>query len=150
EQLRQIPNHGIGYGILQYLGRVRALSELPEPQVSFNYMGQFDKLQEPGLILGPAAEPCGPEVSPRHARPRLLDVTGIVVGGRLRVEFTYSSAFHEQGTMERLAARYVEALTALIKHCIRSARTSSVESIYPLAPSQQGMLFESLAHPASG
>lgn len=43
EQLRAIPNGGIGYGVLRYLAEDKALIEhfnnIPEPQVFFNYFG---------------------------------------------------------------------------------------------------------------
>ncbi len=48
EQLRQIPNQGIGYGILRYLSSdeetVNKLQQLPKPEISFNYLGQFDQV----------------------------------------------------------------------------------------------------------
>ncbi|WP_459546692.1 amino acid adenylation domain-containing protein [Nocardia sp. X0981] len=48
EQLRRIPGHGIGYGLLRYLGTdtARVLGALPTPQVSFNYLGRFDTLPD--------------------------------------------------------------------------------------------------------
>jgi non-ribosomal peptide synthase protein (TIGR01720 family) len=43
EQLAAVPDNGIGYGLLRYLNpeTVRALSELPESQIDFNYLGRF-------------------------------------------------------------------------------------------------------------
>ncbi|MEE4540410.1 amino acid adenylation domain-containing protein [Streptomyces sp. V4-01] len=43
EQLRTIPDHGLGYGMLRHLdpeARVR-LAALPEPQIGFNYLGRY-------------------------------------------------------------------------------------------------------------
>ncbi|HET9479993.1 MAG TPA: condensation domain-containing protein, partial [Pyrinomonadaceae bacterium] len=46
-QLRSIPAHGIGYGLLRYLNDDAEVSgqmrDLPEPEVSFNYLGQLDQ-----------------------------------------------------------------------------------------------------------
>ncbi|GHC63193.1 non-ribosomal peptide synthetase [Streptomyces cinnamoneus] len=44
EQLRAIPDNGIGYGLLRYLNPETgaALSALPAPQISFNYLGRID------------------------------------------------------------------------------------------------------------
>src|SRR5207244_11445445 len=52
EQLRRIPKHGIGYGLLRYLrGDMQVAADLralPQAEVSFNYLGQFDQvLPEP-------------------------------------------------------------------------------------------------------
>ncbi|MGC2774359.1 MAG: amino acid adenylation domain-containing protein, partial [Bradyrhizobium sp.] len=45
EALRAVPDHGLGYGVLRYLGASEhreALSQLPSPRIIFNYLGRFD------------------------------------------------------------------------------------------------------------
>ncbi|GAA3356381.1 hypothetical protein GCM10017744_022730 [Streptomyces antimycoticus] len=57
EQLRRVPDHGIGYGLLRYLDPESSarLAGGAEPQVAFNYFGRF---ATPGAPLPPtAAEP---------------------------------------------------------------------------------------------
>ena len=185
EQLRRIPSGGIGYGILRYLAESPALVQAAEPQLSFNYMGQFDQLQSSGIIQGAADFPSSPDIGAQNLRTYVLEMTGIVTGGRLEMGLTYSDSFHARSTMERLLDRYMDALTGLIAHCralaaveytpsdfpqskldqtgldsalVAIARANRghkigaplIEAIYPLAPSQQGMLLESLAFPESG
>ena len=43
EQLRAVPNNGLGYGLLRYLNpqAVAQLASLPAPQIGFNYLGRF-------------------------------------------------------------------------------------------------------------
>ena len=45
ENLRSVPENGIGFGILKYLSSDEDIrnnfKSLPEPEISFNYMGQF-------------------------------------------------------------------------------------------------------------
>jgi len=43
EQLRGVPNHGIGYGVLRYMVRDRALQGLPYPRIRFNNQGNFSQ-----------------------------------------------------------------------------------------------------------
>ncbi|MFD0394694.1 condensation domain-containing protein [Streptomyces nogalater] len=48
EQLRALPDHGLGYGMLRYLhepARAR-LSGLPAPRIGFNYLGRFSSGQD--------------------------------------------------------------------------------------------------------
>jgi len=49
EKLRAIPNRGIGYGILRYLCQDstvhQELATIVTPEISFNYLGQFDQIQ---------------------------------------------------------------------------------------------------------
>lgn len=69
EQLRAIPNKGIGFGALRYLGDAQArerLAALPEPRVTFNYLGQFDGSfsADEQALFSPAGEGTGAEQSP--------------------------------------------------------------------------------------
>ncbi|MEU6482645.1 amino acid adenylation domain-containing protein [Streptomyces sp. NPDC046887] len=43
EQLRAVPDHGIGYGMLRYLNptTATALAQAPRPQIGFNYLGRL-------------------------------------------------------------------------------------------------------------
>lgn len=47
DKLRRVPNKGIGYGILRYLTKDQtksaSLVAAPFPEISFNYLGQFDE-----------------------------------------------------------------------------------------------------------
>ena len=62
EQLRSIPNHGVGYGILRYLSDQNVssqLNDIDEPQVLFNYLGQYDQLFTDNSIFMLAKEKGG-------------------------------------------------------------------------------------------
>jgi len=43
EQLRGVPNNGLGYGLLRYLNRQTGsqLAKFAAPQIGFNYLGRF-------------------------------------------------------------------------------------------------------------
>jgi non-ribosomal peptide synthase protein (TIGR01720 family) len=120
EQLRSIPDRGIGYGVLRYLSEesiIQQLQALPQAEVKFNYLGQFDQVVSGSSLFRPAAESCGSTKSQRGSRDCLLEVNGIIVGGQLRLDWTYSKALHQQGTIEKLAQEFVLALRSLIAHC---------------------------------
>ena len=186
EQLRQIPNRGIGYGILRYLKAEPELAHRAE--IVFNYFGQFtdsatqsaDDQTADSLILGTEPESIGPFYSPRQTRSHLIEINGAVSGNQLQVDWTYSQQIHQAATIQRLANRFVAALRTLIRHCqspeaggytpsdfpeaplsqaeldqvlAEIASTNGVpkiEALYPLSPSQQGMLLESLSAQGSG
>ena len=121
EQLRAIPNHGIGYGLLRYLhGDVAvrdALAVLPQPAVSFNYLGNFVQEWSDASPFAPAAESRGPLHSPRGQRRHLLDIRGSIANGQLELVWTYSANVHDESTVEQLAQVYLATLRALIAHC---------------------------------
>jgi non-ribosomal peptide synthase protein (TIGR01720 family) len=178
EQLRAIPNRGLGYGLLRYLSGDKeiaaALQHLPHAEVSFNYLGQFDQILPESSPFASAPESTGPVHSPRGIRKYLLDINGFISGGRLQLEWSYSENFHRRATIEHLAQDYLAALRTLIAHCqspeaggytpadfplarLEQARLDwlvgtdrGIEDIYPLSPVQEGMLFYSLLAPESG
>jgi amino acid adenylation domain-containing protein/non-ribosomal peptide synthase protein (TIGR01720 family) len=121
EQLRAIPNRGIGYGVLRYLSDDREISErfsrLPKAEVVFNYLGQFDQVLPTSSLLNFAQESSGSSHSLRNKRTHLLEVNGGISQGRLQMNWTYSNNLHRQSTVETLAQRFIEAMRSLIAHC---------------------------------
>jgi len=144
EQLRAIPNRGLGYGVLRYLWGDAALTEqlraLPQADVSFNYLGQLAQVLPEGSLFGPARESRGPAHSPRGTRRHLLDVMGSIAEGRLQLVWTYSAHVHSGATIARLAQAYIEALRSLIRHCLSPEAGGYTPSDFPLAQLDQGEL----------
>jgi len=121
EQLRSVPNRGIGYGVLRYMHPDRHIADqlrsLPQAPVSFNYLGHSQQMAGREGILTPAPESVGPTNGPRNERAHLVDVNGDVSGGRLRMTWTFSRNRHRRQNMERVCHRFVMALQELIDHC---------------------------------
>jgi non-ribosomal peptide synthase protein (TIGR01720 family) len=151
EQLRRVPNRGIGFGILRYLApdneareRLRAL---PQAGVSFNYLGQVDAAmaEDAPFALDIAPESVGPVASPQGTRRHLLDIVGVVTGERLRVDWVFGSAIHEQPTIERLAHEFIDVLREIIAHCQSPEAGGYTPSDFPLANLDEGQLNTLLA-----
>ena len=175
EQLRRIPHHGLGYGLLRWLNTVSSeqLHDRAQAEVAFNYLGQFDQVDGASSLFRFADEPSGPPRSPNAERPSLIEINSLVVGGRLQIEWRYSPALHDETTIAAVAEGFVAALRTLIAHCTSPEAGGATPSdfplaqldqrqldallkhagpivdIYPLAPMQQGMLFHNLYTPAS-
>jgi non-ribosomal peptide synthase protein (TIGR01720 family) len=149
EQLRRIPNRGIGYGLLRYLsldrGISRQLQALPQAQVSFNYLGQFDQMLSPSSLFALAKERSGPYRSARGERIYPLEITGRIMGGQLHVDWSYSENVHRHTTIEALAKSFLEALRALIVHCQSPEAGGYTPSDFPAAGLSQGDLDDLMA-----
>jgi amino acid adenylation domain-containing protein/non-ribosomal peptide synthase protein (TIGR01720 family) len=121
EQLRRLPQQGIGYGILRYLSPDEAmrfqLQHLPQPEVSFNYLGQLDGVLSASPLLGFATESAGSPVSSLGVCNHLLEINAFVVNGKLQLDWTYSQNIHHRETVERFAFGFIDALQSLIDHC---------------------------------
>ncbi len=141
EQLRRLPNRGIGYGMLRYLRgdeSVRQqLADLPQSEINFNYLGKFDSLLPGDRMFSFAEEDRGPEFSPSTPRRHLLEVVALVSGGRLEVEWTYNTRHHRAETVERLARSYMSRLQALIAHCLSAGEATLAASDFPEADLSQ-------------
>jgi amino acid adenylation domain-containing protein/non-ribosomal peptide synthase protein (TIGR01720 family) len=178
ELLRAIPKRGIGYGVLKHLSRdeevVRKLSGGTNADLRFNYLGQFDQVFKAEGVFKPAQESSGPSQAAENRMTWALDVSGMVAGGRLRMDWVYRKSSHSQERVAELADHYMEALEELMAHC-RSEEAGGytpsdfplakldqpalervievglkVEDIYPLSPMQQGLLFHSLYEAGTG
>ena len=166
EQLRAIPNRGIGYGMLRYLsgnGEVAdRLSRLPQAEVRFNYLGQRDTFLASSNMFAPwsavpwhhfgqsgakashsreALETGGEAQSPKGERGYLLNVISSVTNGQLRFDWTYSENIHARKTIESLADTCLAALRALLS----DTKTVYAPSDFPKAKISQSDLNTILA-----
>ena len=136
EQVRSIPGQGLGYGVLRYLGNeevAKRLRELPHAEVSFNYLGQMDRVLPEDTVFGAAPESSGPYRGSSGRRMYLLEINAMIAGGRLQVSWSYSSQIHRQETIAALATAYVQSLRAIIEHCTSEEAGGYTPSDFPLA-----------------
>ncbi|MBD0673127.1 non-ribosomal peptide synthetase, partial [Streptomyces sp. CBMA156] len=171
EQLRAVPDRGLGYGALRHLARDEALAALPAPGISFNYLGRFDWSADGAALVRAVPGGLGGAEAPGAERPHLLDVVARVEDGRLEIGWYHSAGRHRPETVAGLARAMLRALEEIVAHCAEpgaGGRTPAdfplarldqaavdriagdgrtVADVYPLTPMQAGMLFHSLLDP---
>jgi non-ribosomal peptide synthase protein (TIGR01720 family) len=149
EQLRRIPNRGIGYGLLRYLSDdaeiVEALKLMPQAEIVFLYQGQQDQKSTEPVAFRPAPENNGLNQSPRGLRSHLFEIGGHVVGSQLRISRAYSENLHERSTVERLAESYIEALRSIITHAVSVEAGAYAAADFPEAGLSQQDLDDIIA-----
>jgi amino acid adenylation domain-containing protein/non-ribosomal peptide synthase protein (TIGR01720 family) len=115
ERVRQMPNGGIGFGVLRYLTRnaeVNAdLERLSHAPIAFNYLGQFVGAAMPSTMNEPLD--VGPTRGARNLRRHLIEVNGYMANGQMTFDFHYSQNLHERSTIERLAEGFLRGLDEL-------------------------------------
>jgi non-ribosomal peptide synthase protein (TIGR01720 family) len=117
EQLRRIPDRGIGYGVLKYMNGEESLSGEDPWDVVFNYLGQLDNVVRGSEWIGAAQESTGRHSGGENGAESRMVVNSMIVSGELVMNWSYSSRHYEVATIERLSGMYRRNLELLIAHC---------------------------------
>jgi non-ribosomal peptide synthase protein (TIGR01720 family) len=131
EEVRGVPRKGIGYGVLRYL-REGGEGLSWSGEVSFNYLGQAGRGRG-GRYLVPGREGMGSPRGGRSRRVSPLEVNAAVVGGRLRVMWTYSRERYGAEEVRRLGAGQLEELRRLVEVTEGGEERAYVPSDFPSA-----------------
>lgn len=121
-QVRAVPNHGIGFGILKYLcpdASVRnALAAVPQPEVAFNYLGHANRSERevPSAAADDARLANRAARGGRNLRRHLLEISAYAAAGVLSIDIHFSANVHARATIQRLADRMIAALEAAAAH----------------------------------
>ncbi|QLE75209.1 amino acid adenylation domain-containing protein [Streptomyces rectiverticillatus] len=131
EQLRAVPDRGLGHGLLRHLNAqtVPALAALPGSQLLFNYRGRTDRQAAAGgsrhWAFAPDAERAavaeGAAPDAAMPAPYPLEIDAVVVSGadgrpELAVEWSWPHALFTGEQVAALATRWFDALDALARH----------------------------------
>ena len=171
QQLRAVPDAGLGYGLLRYLNPQTApvLADLPHPEILFNYLGRFAMSEESdwtaSMALGAGADP---EMSMAHG----LELNAISLdrssGPELKATWSWATAVLSEDGVNDLAREWFHALELLVAHASRQRtqglapsdvplvnlsqweidqlekKHGKLEDILPLSTVQEGLLFHSV------
>ncbi len=145
EQLRRIPEKGIGYGLLRYSNprfapEFQALESRKRPLVSFNYLGQLDGTLAGDSFFQSAPDRIGRPRSPRGERRHLIDVTAVTTRGRLQVEWMYAGKVFERRSIETLNEAFLDALRSLLQSGDEPEMDAYSPSDFPLLDLDQAKL----------
>jgi non-ribosomal peptide synthase protein (TIGR01720 family) len=106
EQLARVPSNGIGYGMLRFacpdLEIRRRLGAVRHPRIAINYMGTFgfDEVSQAEEMFDVCTAPYGDTDDGTGTWPYDLDVGGVVVGGRLRLDVNYHTNVYRARTAQ--------------------------------------------------
>jgi len=132
ENLRSIPQKGVGYGILKYLTKEEYKKDMEidiAPDISFNYLGQYDQDINNELFTYSSLSG-GSNASPDFKMLCSIQINSMVKNGELHVIIDFSEKEFERETIEKLANIYENALTEIIRHCSEKKETEYTPSDY--------------------
>ncbi|OXM47308.1 non-ribosomal peptide synthetase [Amycolatopsis alba] len=171
ENVRTVPDGGLGYGMLRHLNAETApvLAALPKAEIGFNYLGRFSSRSDGDAklwqITGIAGSAAAQDTPLRH----VLEIDAVVVDGAGGPEFTltvtWARRILDDAGAEAFAAAWLDTLTGLAAHvdgggagghtpsdfpltALTQPEVAEVEAavpdlldIWPLSPLQEGLLF---------
>ncbi|MGF1426922.1 amino acid adenylation domain-containing protein [Kitasatospora sp. LaBMicrA B282] len=173
EQLRAVPDKGIGYGLLRHLNPRTGplLAELPRPRYGFNYLGRFAGATADWAVL-PELEGRVPGADERMPLAHGVELNALVQDGpqgpELVAEWSWAPRLRSAESVRELAEGWFAALRALAAHAaapdaggrtpsdlapaeLTQAEIEQLESqvpdlvdVLPLSPLQQGLFFHAL------
>lgn len=175
DTLGSIPHNGIGFGMAKYLRE--ETTDLPTPNLLFNYLGQFDTTEEGDSPLKLVDEDMGDSMNPNEKPPFGLSINALIEAGCLQVELQYDKAKYDSREVEVIANIYYASLESVIDYCSlqtpqhhskqaltyqklseqewQQLQTQAkeaggfIQDVYPLSPMQETMFFQALMHPES-
>ena len=107
ESIRMIPNKGIGYGAIEGYD----IEKLPK--ISFNYLGQFEKVEGERGEWEIVDEGIGEVVDERNEDENIIEINGLVIGGKLRFEM--ESKLSEEET-NKIGKIFKEKLLEIVEY----------------------------------
>lgn len=128
ERLREVPNKGIGYGILKYLTHNNKKENIAferQPQLLFNYLGQIDEDVDQ-LSMSVAKESSGKDISPKGNREHEIVITNIVQDQKLRISISYGNQQYDKETINSLLQAFEKSLHYIIGHCVSEDKKDQV------------------------
>ncbi|MBK8552373.1 MAG: hypothetical protein IPL53_15415 [Ignavibacteria bacterium] len=126
EQLRRVPDKGLGYGVLKYINKDEKLLNSESPDIIFNYLGQSDNILSGSKWFSMADEPAGMAISEDYIFSNKLSVNAIVQKGEMVLHWTYSKKHYEKQTIDKIVQNYKSNLELLIANCLIQEKSGMV------------------------
>lgn len=170
ETMRQVPNEGIGYGVL-LLGNTDRFST-EKPDIGFNYFGVIKNSgEEFNSGIKYSELDTGLNIADENgAVTNDILFDGMIIKKRLKFDIYYNKTKFDDDFVEKLKLNFESVLNNIIKHCTEQTNrvitpsdyniydlsyeefqsilqkygSENIEKVYELSPMQEGMLYHKL------
>ncbi|MCS7477865.1 amino acid adenylation domain-containing protein [Umezawaea endophytica] len=144
EDVRTVPDGGLGYGVLRHLNPEtgKALAALPKAEIGFNYLGRFSARSEgdarPWQLLGTIGGAAEQDTALRHLVEIDVAVLDAADGPELSLTLTWAERVLDEAGAESLATAWLDVLTGLAAHVGEAGAGGYTPSDFPLIPLTRG------------
>ncbi|MBF0399099.1 MAG: gramicidin biosynthesis protein, partial [Desulfobacterales bacterium] len=122
EDIRKIPNKGIGYSAIKYYTDNNELKKHKLPEILFNYLGQFDSKDEGDYQF--TGEFAGLGVDVTNIDNNILEINGMTIEGE--ISFTVSGRLIDND-LDDLSQSLKRSLENITKHCIEKIENNEIK-----------------------
>ncbi|WP_280469880.1 condensation domain-containing protein, partial [Nocardia brasiliensis] len=142
EQLRAIPDKGLGYGLLRYLDPAGAGElEHPGPQIGFNYLGRFTDTPTPagdGASVWASLTGIGGGGDENMPLAHVVEVNSVITGNdsgglELTASWRWAPELITHDRVDALARAWFEELTQIVA-AVAQGSGGHTTSDFPLTP----------------
>ncbi|MFE6690608.1 amino acid adenylation domain-containing protein [Streptomyces sp. NPDC057743] len=149
EQLRAVPDHGIGYGLLRHLnpGTRDLLKDAVTPQLGFNYLGRYAGSSAAGdagdwqlLFDGGRPRSQDPDMPVHHVLDINAYTKDLPEGPQLVAGWTWPTDLLKEEDVEELAEGWLRALRAVAEHAQAPDAGGYTPSDLPLVSLNQAQI----------
>ncbi|MEU5716187.1 amino acid adenylation domain-containing protein [Streptomyces sp. NPDC020403] len=152
EQLRTVPDHGIGYGMLRRLNPATGprLATAHSPQIGFNYLGRYTAAHTGAdggegadwevLLDGGGPRAQDPDMPVHHVLDINAHTEDLPDGPRLVTRWTWPSDLLKEEGVEALSGAFLRALRAVAEHAERPDAGGWTPSDLPLVSLDQAQI----------
>ncbi|MGN7954141.1 amino acid adenylation domain-containing protein [Bacillus sp. 22266] len=116
QTLKQVPNHGIGYGVLRYLGEHSGLEM--SAAITFNYLGELDNEIDRIEGISMSGMPLGRSMSEKNSSGMGLSLNGAVLNGQLEFDIIYDTGLYTDEDAQTLVLAYERAIKDVVETCL--------------------------------
>ncbi|GIF04582.1 hypothetical protein Asi03nite_21200 [Actinoplanes siamensis] len=149
EQLREVPDKGLGYGLLRYLNPETAeqLAEYPAPQIGFNYLGRISDTDVPehlrahGWVPAPWSSELIAMPDPDLPALSTLEINSVAVdtaeGPQLQIICMFPAGLLSRERVGELADLWTDVLRGMARYAGRAPIGGLTPSDAPLVTVRQ-------------
>ncbi len=121
------------YGVIKYMSNGKTSPDFEiEPEVSFNYLGQWKTTCLQNSFLSFKENGLNLHSSPHNKRPHLIDIAAQVINEKMKISFNYSTNHHKHDTIKNLTSHFEKAIYKILSECKEDAYIHS-DAIYEIS-----------------
>lgn len=114
EEIRKIPNKGIGFGILKYL--LKDLYSNSQKNIRFNYLGEFTT-ESSNNAVDLLSDQFGKDIGSENELTCSIDINCFIANSKLSILLTYSRNKFSENTMREFINNFSNDLKTIISYC---------------------------------